>query len=74
MSFGVDWNRRMINELWNSTCDSSEGGLGWCESACLSNAPGRDAGGGDSDNEDDEEDPDENHEEETNMTETQSSV
>ena len=58
----------MVNEFWNNTDDSSEGGLGRCKNASPLNAPGKDAGGDDSDS-DDEKDPKEDHEEET---ETQS--
>ena len=43
-SFGVDWKSRMVKEFGNSTHDSSEGGLGWCESTGPSNTLGRDAG------------------------------
>ena len=68
-SFGVDGDRRMVNESENSTDDFSEGGLGRCESTCPSNAPGRDAGGDGSDS-NDEEDPEEDPEEETNRTKT----
>ena len=61
----------MIKEFRNCTDDSSEGGLGWCESACPSNVPGRDAGCDSSDNGDDEKDPKEDLEEEIDGTETQ---
>ena len=64
----------MVDEFWNSTDDSSEGGLGRCESAGPSNAPGRDAGGDGSDSEDDKEDLEEDPEEETDGTETLSRV
>ena len=37
-SFGADWDRRMVNEFGNSTYDSSEEGIGLCESADPSNA------------------------------------
>ena len=59
-SFGADWDRRMVNRFWNSTYNSSEGGLGRYESASPSNALGRDAEGDGSDSndeEDHEEDP-----------------
>ena len=73
-SFGVDWERRIVKEFGNSTDDSSEGGLGRCESACYSNAPGRDARGDGSDSSDDEEDPEENPKKEIDGIETQSGV
>ena len=69
-SIGVDWERRMVNEFGNSTDDSSEGGLGRCESVEPSNAPGRDAGGDGSDSGDDEEDPEEDPEGKTDETKT----
>ena len=65
--FGVDWDRRMVNELGNSTDDSSEGSLGRCESAGPSHAPSINAGGDGSDN-DNEEDPEEDPERETEGT------
>ena len=77
-SFGVDWDRWMVNKFWNSfwnsTNDFSEGGLGWCKSTGPSNTLGRDAGGDGSDSDEDEEDPEEDLEEETDETETQSGV
>ena len=63
----------MINESGNSMDDSSKGGLGRCESASPSNAPGRDAGGDGSDS-DDEEGPEEDLERETEGTKTQRRV
>ena len=60
----------MVKEFGNNTDDSSEGGLGWCESADPSNALGGDVGDDGSDSDDDEEDP----EEETNGTDTPSGV
>ena len=72
-SFGADWDRRTVNEFWNSTNDSSERGLGQCESVGPSNAPGINTGGDGSDS-NDEEDPEEDPEEETDGTETQSRV
>ena len=50
----VKCHRRMSNESGNSTEDSSEGGLGRCESSSPSNALGRDAGGNDCDRNDEE--------------------
>ena len=44
-SLRADWEREMVKEFGNSTDDSSESGLGRCESASPSNAPSRDAGG-----------------------------
>ena len=73
-SLSVDWERRMVKEFWNSTDDSSEGGLGPCESAGPSNALGRDAGDDGSDSDNDEEDPEEDTKGETDKTETQSLV
>ena len=64
----------MVKEFGNSTDDSSEGGLGRCESACPLNAPGRDAGSDGSDSHDDEEDLQKHPKEETDGTETQSEV
>ena len=58
----------MVNEFWNSTDNSSEGGLGRCENTSPSNAPGKDAGGDDSDN-DDEKEPEDDPEEEIDGTE-----
>ena len=69
-SFGADWESRMVKEFGNSTEDSSEGGLGRCEGAGPSSAPGRDTGDSSSDSSDPEEDP----EEDTNGTETRSGV
>ena len=63
----------MVNEFWNSTYDSSECGLGRCESISPLSAPGRDAGGDSSDS-NDEEDPEEDLEEETDGTKTQKRV
>ena len=54
----------MVNEFWNSTNDSGEGGLGRCKRIDPSNAPGRDAEGDGSDS-NDEESPEEDPEEET---------
>ena len=64
----------MVKELWNSTNDSSKGGLGRCENVGLSNALGGDAGDDGSDSSDDEEDPEEDPEEATDGTETQGRV
>ena len=64
----------MIKEFGNSTNDSSEGGLGRCESPDPSNVPGRDAGCDSSDSGGDEKDPKEDLERETNGTETQRRV
>ena len=72
-SFGAKWESGIIKEFGNSTEDSSEGGLGLCESAGPSNAPSRDtrdAGSASSDEEDPKEDP----EEETDGTKTQRGV
>ena len=69
-SLGADWERRMVKEFGNNTDDSSEGGLGRCEDAGPSSAPGRDAGDSGSDNSDPEEDP----KEDTDGTETRSGV
>ena len=68
-SFGVDGDRRMVNESGNSTDDFVEGGFGRCESIGPSNAPGRDAGGNGSDS-NDEEDPEEDLERKTEGTKT----
>ena len=69
-SLGADWERRMVKEFGNITDDSSEGGLGRCEDAGPSSAPGRDVGDSGSDSNDPEEDP----EEDNDGTETQSGV
>ena len=63
----------MVNESRNSTDDSSEGGLGRCESPSPSNALGRDARGDDSDN-DDKDGPEKDLERETKGTKTQGRV
>ena len=60
----------MVKEFGNSTNVSSEGGLGCCEDASPSSAPGRDAGDSGSGSSDPEKDP----EEDTDGTETQSRV
>ena len=73
-SFGTDWDRRPVNEFWNSIDNSSEGGFGRCENADPSNALGRDAEDDGSDSVDDEEDLEEEPEEEADRTETQSRV
>ena len=72
-SLGADWDIRTVNELWNSTYDSSKGGLGRCESTGPSNAPGRDARGDGSDS-NDKDGPEENLERETEGTKTQRKV
>ena len=64
----------MVKEFGNSTEDSSEAGLGHCEGAGPSSAPGRDTGDGGSDSSDPEEDPEEDPKEDTDGTETQSRV
>ena len=69
-SFGVDWERRMVKEFGNSTEDSSEAGLGPCEGAGPSSAPGRDTGDSSGDGRDSKEDP----EEDITGTETRSGV
>ena len=56
----------MVKEFGNNTDDSSEGGLGRCEDAGPSSAPGRDARGSGSDSSDPKED--------TDGTETRSGV
>ena len=43
-SFGADWESKMVKEFGNNTEDSSEGGLGRCEVASPSSAPGGDTG------------------------------
>ena len=43
-SLGADWDRRTVNEYENNIDDSSEGGLGQCESAGPLNAPGVNVG------------------------------
>ena len=73
-SLGVDWERRMVKEFGNNTDDSSEGGLGRCENAGASSAPGRDVRDSGSDCSDPKEDPEEDPEEDTDGTETQSGV
>ena len=69
-SFGADWESMMVKEFGNNTKDSSEGGLGHCEGAGPSSAPGRHTGYSSSDSSDPEEDP----EEDTDGTETRSGV
>ena len=64
----------MVKEFRNSIDDSSKGGLGRCENAGPSNAPGRYAENESSDSSHDEEDLEEDLEEETDGTETQSGV
>ena len=73
-SLGADWEIRMVKEFGNSTDDYSEGGLGRCEDADPSNAPGKDAEDSGSDSSDDEEYPEEDPEEETDGTKTHSRV
>ena len=63
----------MVKEFRNSTDDSSEGGLGRCESIGPSNAPSKDARGDDSDS-NDKEDLEEDPEEKTDGTKTQKRV
>ena len=60
----------MVKEFGNSTKDSSEGGLGHCDGAGPSSAPGRDIGDSSGDGSDSDEDP----EEDTARTETRSGV
>ena len=69
-SFDADWESKMVKEFGYNIEDSSEGGLGLCEDAGPSSAPGRDTGDSGSDSSDPEEDP----EEDTDGTETQSGV
>ena len=69
-SFDADWESRMVKEFENSIEDSSEGGLGRCEGAGPSSAPGRDTGDSSSDSSDPKEDP----EEDTDETKTWSGV
>ena len=69
-SFGADSERRMVKEFGNNTNDSSEGGVGRCEDATPSSAPGRDAGDSGNDSSDPEENLEEDPEEDTNGTET----
>ena len=68
----------MVKEFRNSTDDSSKGGLGRCEDAGPSSAPGRDLGDSGSDSsdpeKDPEEDPEKDPEEDIDGTETQSEV
>ena len=67
-SFGVDWERRMVKELRNSTNDCSEGGFGRYDGAGPSSAPDRDAG---DDSKDDDDEEEEDPEEESDETKTQ---
>ena len=60
----------MVKEFGNNTEDSSEGGLGRCEGADPSSAPGRDTRDSGSDSSDPKKDP----EEDTNGTETLSGL
>ena len=71
---GADWERRMIKEFGNSIDDSSEGGLGNCEDAGPSSAPGRDTRDNGNDSSNPEEDPEKDPEEDTNGIETRSGV
>ena len=64
----------MIKEFGNSKDDSSEGGLGRCESASPSNVPSKYFGYGSSDSGDDEKDHENEPERETDGTETQRKV
>ena len=73
-SVSADWERRMIKEFGNSTDDSSEGGLGQCESAGSLNVPGRDAGCDSSDSGADEKDPNKDPERKTDRTKTKRRV
>ena len=63
---GID---EWLTNFGNNTDNSSEGGLGQCESASPSNAPGRDAGGDGSDS-DDKDGPEEDLEREIEGTKT----
>ena len=69
-SLVADWERRMVKEFGNIINDSSKGGLGHCEDAGPSSAPGRYAGDSGSDSSDPEKDP----EEDTKGTKTRSEV
>ena len=67
-----------LRNLGTTPMIPSEGGLGRCEDAGPSSAPGRDTGDSGSDSsdpgEDPEEDPEKDPEEDTDRTETQSGV
>ena len=69
----VKWQRRTVNESGDSIEDSSKGGLGRCESAGPSTAPGRNVGSDSSDSID-EEDPERDPERKIKETKTQRRV